>query len=662
MAAFYANGQYTHPPGGVPGVAHWYVTDSLPASHSFRTCHALTDTVYQQLNPPARTTTQSPAQTTTQSPMLNFHPALQFTAASQVNIALGSGDMSKASYFTVYQPGDTAAEYHIWHLYADNKAKLVLTTKRMADLGAFKYMNYKDLRPEEPKISTYVQQKTKDSVASQSFTKYLQIGQLPSGLTIPVKPFKGIVPEIIAYDRVLNSQERLQVASYLAIKYGITITEPTAQYYNSAGQLIWDGELYSSFHHNVAGIARDDSSGLLQVLSTSGNVPGLLTVAADHLPDNNTSLIWGDNNMPLAPGTKTPGMPALLQRKWLVVAHDSINHFITELMLDTRKVDAPLPANPVYWLAIDSSGSGSFTFSGTQFIPMGSLDQTGIVHFPHLTWHSTKRAYFSFVVGQDLLVAADLTDPGCAVQKSGQLRLKIFGGQKPYTLSVFKDGKLFISEPVANSNNATTNNNAALNNDPVLITGIDEGRYRIQVEDAAQHVYTDSFYVNDSDAPHPTGISNTYRLERNAVLTLDASSGMPAGISYAWNCPDRSRVFTSVISITKPGIYSLTCTSANGCVYRQDISVTPDYGNRLGSLQLYPNPSTGSFNVKIMMFAPATVGVSILDQNGRLLSQQRGDGFANYLFNENIPVSGVYIMVARFSDGSQVSRKVIVGK
>jgi hypothetical protein len=644
LASYFAIGQYMHAPGGVPGVTHWYVADSLPSSYSLRTYQALTDTVYHQLNPSAKTTDQAA--------MLNFHPALHFTAASQVKIVLGSGDMSKASYFTVYQPDDTAAEYHIWHLYDDNKVKLVLTTKRMADLVAFKYMNYRDLRPAEPKISTYVQQKTKDSITSLPLTKYWQIGQLPAVPTIPVKPFKGMVPELIAFNRVLTSQERLQVASYLAIKYGITITEPTAQYYNSAGQLIWDGELYSAFHHNVAGIARDDTSGLLQVLSTSGNSPGLLTVAANNSPDNNTSLIWGDNNLPLAPGPRMAGMPALLQRKWLMVAHDSIKRFVTDLMLDTRKVDAPLPPGPVYWLAIDSSGSDGFALTSTTFIPMSLLDQAGMAHFPSLTWNTSKGAgaNFTFIVGQALLVAADLTDPSCALQESGQLQLKIFGGQAPYNVSVFKDGHLFISQPVANNNSLDS------------VTGIGEGRYLIQVEDAAQHVYTDSFYVNDSDAPHPSGIAGSYLLERNAVLTLDASSGMPAGISYIWDCPDRSHLFTSVISISKPGIYTLTCTSAAGCVYRQDISVTPDYGNRLGSLVLYPNPSTGAFAVKIMLYAPTALSVSILEQSGRLVSQQLGEGFANYLFNENIPISGVYIMVARFSDGSQVSRKVIVGK
>src|SRR5260370_4123708 len=141
---------------------------------------------------------------------------------------------------------------------------------------------------------------------------------------------------MIAYDKVLNSHERLQVATYLALKYGITLTEPGATYLNSAGEVIWDGYKYSAWHHNIAGICRDDSAVLDQTTACSSNLPGLLTMAARDTLANNSFLLWGDNGKPLTPAAKAPGMPLLLQKTWLMKPHGNLHPFATNLVFDTK--------------------------------------------------------------------------------------------------------------------------------------------------------------------------------------------------------------------------------------------------------------------------------------------------------------------------------------
>lgn len=78
-----------------------------------------------------------------------------------------------------------------------------------------------------------MQHKQKDTLPAAA--QWWNIGVKPVTPVLPVSTFRGLIPEIFAYGRVLSSRERLQVASYLALKYGITLTEPGATYLNSAG-------------------------------------------------------------------------------------------------------------------------------------------------------------------------------------------------------------------------------------------------------------------------------------------------------------------------------------------------------------------------------------------------------------------------------------------
>ncbi|MEM6738113.1 MAG: hypothetical protein AAF620_18800, partial [Bacteroidota bacterium] len=68
--------------------------------------------------------------------------------------------------------------------------------------------------------------------------------------------FDGDMAEIIYYERALSELERQKVASYLAIKYGITLQAPVS-YLNSDGTVIWDANINDGYSHDIAGIGRD---------------------------------------------------------------------------------------------------------------------------------------------------------------------------------------------------------------------------------------------------------------------------------------------------------------------------------------------------------------------------------------------------------------------
>jgi trimeric autotransporter adhesin len=138
------------------------------------------------------------------------------------------------------------------------------------------------------------------------------IGSNGFNLSSGYQVYQGGLPEVIVYnlDHVNSGgTERQRINSYLAIKYGITIDQTSAtNYLSSAAAVIWNGTTNAVYKNNIAGIGRDDASGLLQVMSKSVNanevctvyngsytsftLPAVNTDGSDISADNNF-LIWG---------------------------------------------------------------------------------------------------------------------------------------------------------------------------------------------------------------------------------------------------------------------------------------------------------------------------------------------------------------------------------
>ena len=122
------------------------------------------------------------------------------------------------------------------------------------------------------------------------------------------------LPEIIMYNFNLNTTQRSQVNTYLAIKYGITLNQTVATDYlaSNGTTILWNATTNTGYNNNIAGIGRDDmggtaNSGLNQKQSQSVNsgsqvVMALGTAAASNQANANTIasdkqfFTWGDDN------------------------------------------------------------------------------------------------------------------------------------------------------------------------------------------------------------------------------------------------------------------------------------------------------------------------------------------------------------------------------
>ena len=167
----------------------------------------------------------------------------------------------------------------------------------------------------------------------------------------------GVMSEVIMYDRDLLSTEVELVESYMALKYGITLS-PSNTTYNrfsyklSDNTIIWDGNTpnsnkFAEYYNNVAAVIRDDAARLNNRHSHSTNNGSLLHlgVAGMELSEDGSkvgelnnleAVVFGSNSetgfIPLASLSTQPcgDFDNYFRRKWLI--HKVANRPLTMLV------------------------------------------------------------------------------------------------------------------------------------------------------------------------------------------------------------------------------------------------------------------------------------------------------------------------------------------
>lgn len=193
--------------------------------------------------------------------------------------------------------------------------------------------------------------------------------------------YNGEISEIILYNSN-KALDRARIESYLAIKYGITLSQASAQnYVNSANTVVWNATTNAGYNNNIAGIARDDSSALNQKQSRSVNAGLQITVgngntiAATNQANiqnfiaNNSALIWGDNNASVAAWTNT-GAPIgyqVIPRTWRVQETGTVNSVKIRVADNSGTDGLPNEGSRIVTLLVNNSGN--FT-SGSTIYPM----------------------------------------------------------------------------------------------------------------------------------------------------------------------------------------------------------------------------------------------------------------------------------------------------
>lgn len=153
--------------------------------------------------------------------------------------------------------------------------------------------------------------------------------------------FQGNIGEVIVFDRVLSGEELARVESYLALKYGISRSDDNdnnstpnetisgsireGDYVAGDGDIIWDYAARTTgantFYNDIAGIGRDDLSCFDQTHSKSENNDGIVDIEIDSWDNDDSWLIWGNDNAPIEAirnNERPASINSRLKREWQV--------------------------------------------------------------------------------------------------------------------------------------------------------------------------------------------------------------------------------------------------------------------------------------------------------------------------------------------------------
>ena len=622
-------------PGGVPGAFVWEIAEVTQKGQSrFRSVLPGT------LNPGFKVIGNTGK--------INNNPAILFSGGiSGAGSTLDLGKLQSFSMFTVCQETDTTAEQIIVSLENDSTAETVLTDRRIAALDIYRYASFNSDPGAFPGIYSYIQNKSSDSAV---LSRRLQLGRPPRNQYIPVSAYSGVIPEMILFNRVISPKERQQVESYLAVKYGIPLSQVfPVSYLNSRGMVTWDAQLNEAYNRNIAGIARDDLSGLNQRVSESTRTPGIMKIGLVNELKENSYLIWGDNGGSLR-FDEQPGIRKL-KREWKISAFNSSGSliFLENDMMALSEIN-PLDEGEIFWLMTDRSGTGKYPFGQTDYYQCQPLSSAGnIIRFSPVAVDTdcSGNDIFTIVAAPAFFARIIVHSPTCRSASSGIIQTEVCGGVPPFdfVLKGVSDNRFQVS---------WRGNDRAY-----IFEDIRQGAYYLNVTDSENNTYSKKLWISNS-ALWETQVGDNYSFHEGEVLALDASSGMPAmNFIYSWTTPEGLQHNNPVINISQPGVYLLSVTDEDLCNSTREVLVRQTDGSVFRMTDIYPNPASGWFTLRIMLDREADVNIVITDATGRVmkLATMQNDRFYRYV--DMIRQPGIYF-ITLLSEGEKVTLRLIV--
>ena len=630
LAVYYPTTAQLIRPGGVSGISAWHVAQ--PESDGR---YAWKNMLNNQLS------TQTNAGT-----KLNANYSAYFDGNKHTfSIPLKKDNTQAFTVFIVYQQMVGNGEHCVWSVEDGVNTSLVMTTQRLGDLEQYGYINYVTETEPQYRIFTYTHNRPADPEKEAAGELLFNIGKQPTDQAVPAKNFKGYIPEIILYEHAINWNERQRIESYLAIKYGISLSQtyPTS-YLNSIGSIIWDAEIESQFNHNITAIGRDNRSGLYQTVSTSSREPGLLQMSVTQKKDlsDDNFLIWADNGGNLL-FAEQQGKWKQTGRKWKVnrTGNDQQLRVMQEFDLSYFS-NHYLDAGEHYALMIDHSGSGTFPIGKVSFVE-GAREKDRL-NFPSIEWckEGGQPEVFSLVTVPQLFARFDIENPSCG-QNNGQLKLEINGGVSPYSVQLSND------ENTSGIITATTNSRL------YTLPDISQGNYTLLIKDTNGMVFFENIRIDSEEMQH-ISLASHYTLKKGEPLSLTAPQ--PESGYYKWQLPDGFIDHNAEINIEQVGTYYLILRNAEGCESSKCINIT-SVDSHFSRLALYPNPAPdGKFTLDIGLYKKDDVFLKIYTIGGVLVRSEKLSGSDYYLYKGVLPQQGSYI-ISVVCSGSNEEIKLI---
>ncbi|MGA9638686.1 T9SS type A sorting domain-containing protein [Flavobacterium sp.] len=572
--------------------------------------------------------------------LLNFNPALFFDGKTNtITMALDSLQMKQQTLFFVYKLKDSVAEQILWNVTDPNKTSSLATTKRLVNLNGYNYKSYPStIKPRKPNLHIY--QHNRSDLKAKSFQ--LSFGATTTNERLPPLPLTTLISELIVYDRVLSPIETQKVASYLAIKYGIPLSQlETKNYLNSQGTTIWKQENHKGFEESITAIGRDDKSNLWQIKSSNAFENNLLTVGfngdINDIPDT-YFVFWSDNGKALTVKKQEQGQPDGISRKW-ILDYLQQNKSGLDWEFDASQIKKNKALDPAlyYWLQVDQSGTGNFEAKDLEYTLLAPISNTEKLQLKEYSWDpkGTGKVAFSIKVAPAMFANVTIVKPSCGLIQSGNIQFKIEGGKGPFEIHLTNTKSETIIKNWVQE--ATTNQ----------LIKIDSGYYEYVVTDAQKNTYKETFYVPDSNGI-VIPFQSQYTLLVGQTLSLDTQLVLPEdNYTYEWFY-EGNRISTAAsLNTSQSGDYELRLENSEGCKSMKQFSVQVS-GEKLLSetkIMVYPNPSIdGRFTVEALFPNETSGTVCIFTISGQKIIEDFFAPQQNLRYHGELPTSGVYII------------------
>ena len=275
----------------------------------------------------------------------------------------------------------------------------------------------------------------------------------------------GDITEIIAYNtHNLSQSDRNKIESYLAIKYGVTLDENRASsstnfdYVSSSGTTIWPGTTdasYQPYHHDVAGIGRDDPSGLLQLQSKSANDDSgtgdttYVTIATTSL-ENGRFLVWGNDGAAMENENNTEfdnvSVSARLNREWRVEQIGVLANLSVTFDVSTVSGPSGVGSSDLNQMRLMLDADGDFSTGASYYSPTSTDAVNKTVTFSNVDFTSDGE-YFTLGSTEEGSLPIKLISFDATVTNENEVNLTWSTAQEInnsfFTIERSKDGRAF---------------------------------------------------------------------------------------------------------------------------------------------------------------------------------------------------------------------------
>lgn len=331
--------------------------------------------------------------------------------------------------------------------------------------------------------------------------------------------YNGKIAEVITFSDDLSTAERTKVASYLAIKYGITIED---DYDLSDGTTVWNSSSNSGYHNDMAGVARDDDSNLDQQKSESQNSDAAVTVdKGGAFSTDLDAIIWGNDDGSLTKGTSNgpANFPQASNRTWKVELNGTPGTVSVDFDLATLGMEGGAAGD--YALLIDNNTN--FTSGASEHTTGATLNGSTLT----FTGVSFTDGYY-FTLGSDFAVVDG--DPG-GVSSNLALWLKAgagISGSSNITEWADQSGNGYNAEDASSTTRPNLETATINYNDAVNFDGTDE---YLQGSSGGYSQEVFMVLMPDADVSYSSSSQVPYSLDASNPSSAAAWLGLGSGTS-----------------------------------------------------------------------------------------------------------------------------------